>query len=576
MFMSRTGKRRPAPATATRSVLGAHLRDESGAVLIFALFILVLMLMVGGMSVDLMRYEAERARVQSTADRAALAAAALTQTLDAEEVAADMFAKEGLSDNLVNTKILKDSLNGREVRVNTRLEVKPFFMQMMGIDLLASDGRGTAEERISNVEIALVLDISGSMVDNRSTRMANLQSAAEEFVIETLKNDEDKKVSISIVPYNGQVMLGPDLFSKYNVTHKHGLAGATCVDLPPEAYTTTALPRTLAMPQTAHADTWSQSFTQSTPPDSNSSSSYIVPDPGNRWCIPDAANEVSVHQNDSVELVKQIKGLKADGATSIDAGLKWGLTLLDPGTRQIVSEMVTAKKVPAVFSGRPLDYDDEEVLKVIVLMTDGEHFDQEEVNKAYKTGLSDIYLDNEGYYSIYHSSRSGTSKYYVPHKSAWYALPWGVTTTETCTGTLFNRKCTTTENWSKVKQQTWPQVWEKRRVKWVAHQLYARPLGGSNATNRTNEYNTWMANFRSQTHKDDMDLRLNALCSLAKAKDVLIFGIAFDAPDRGATAVRNCATADRFYRVVNDEDGAALKTVFRVIRSQISQLRLTE
>ena len=54
-------------------------RDEDGSMIIFTLFLILMMLMVGGMAVDLMRFETNRSRLQATLDRAVLAAADLDQ-----------------------------------------------------------------------------------------------------------------------------------------------------------------------------------------------------------------------------------------------------------------------------------------------------------------------------------------------------------------------------------------------------------------------------------------------------------------------------------------------------------------
>ncbi len=50
-------------------------RDEDGAIMLFSLFMFMMILFIGGSGVDLMRFETERAKLQSTLDRAVLAAA---------------------------------------------------------------------------------------------------------------------------------------------------------------------------------------------------------------------------------------------------------------------------------------------------------------------------------------------------------------------------------------------------------------------------------------------------------------------------------------------------------------------
>ena len=72
-------------------------KDEDGSLIIFGMIIFLLMLMIGGMAVDLMRHERMRTELQQTLDRSVLAAASLTQDLDAEAVVRDYFAKADLT-----------------------------------------------------------------------------------------------------------------------------------------------------------------------------------------------------------------------------------------------------------------------------------------------------------------------------------------------------------------------------------------------------------------------------------------------------------------------------------------------
>ena len=73
--------------------IGAFAHDEMGTLTIFGLVMLFLMVMVGGIAVDVMRYEVRRTQLQNTLDRSTLAAASLKDALDA--VAADFQSETG-------------------------------------------------------------------------------------------------------------------------------------------------------------------------------------------------------------------------------------------------------------------------------------------------------------------------------------------------------------------------------------------------------------------------------------------------------------------------------------------------
>jgi Flp pilus assembly protein TadG len=518
----------------------------------------MLMVTMGGVAVDLMRYEATRTSLQNTLDRSTLAAAALTQQLNPTDVVNDYFAKAGLLETLTGVEITQ-GLNYRTVVADAEAATDPFFLHMIGVEEMDAPGHSMAEQRMTNVEITLVLDISGSMLSN--SRLVNLKTAANEFVDTVLSSDDEDRISIAIVPFNGQVNLGAALAPKYNLQKIHGVAGVNCVDLPSSVFTTLDLSRTLALPMTAHADTYTT--TSKINGYVNRTDSNAVPNPANRWCPPPAAgatNTVRLPTNSISALQTHITGLAAIGATSINAGMKWGMAMVDPSTRSIFTEFAGGGQIDAEFAGRPFDYTDPESMKVIVLMTDGEHFAEERVNDAYKTGLSPIYKSpNDSNLSIrFITGRpgiSGNNQYWVPHLGTWRALPW-----------------TNSSNTGTATQMTWPQVWAEQSVQWVTWQLYARALG-TNDSQRAAQYNTWIATIRQQTAVTAMNSQLQSLCAQAKTQGVTVYGIAFEAPSGGQTQISQCATSPAHYF---NAAGLQIRSAFRAIASNISHLRLTQ
>ena len=242
---------------------------------IFALMLMILMIMMGGIAVDLMRYEARRTALQNTLDRSTLAAASLTQSRDPTAVVNDYFRKAGMSSYLRSVTVTR-GLNFRNVQADAEAESNPLFLQMMGITSLDAIGTSDAEQRINNVEIMLVLDVSGSMASNN--KLVNLKNAANSFVTSVLTNDLDHKISIGIVPFNGQVNLGPTVRGKFTTTDLNGLAGGTavqagvdCVDLPASVYASYAIATNTALSMTSNVDTYSGSGTSH-------------PNEANKWC----------------------------------------------------------------------------------------------------------------------------------------------------------------------------------------------------------------------------------------------------------------------------------------------------
>lgn len=527
-------------------------RAEDGALVIFSLFLFLIILFVGALGVDLMRFERERAKLQSTLDRAVLAAADIDQSLDPSFVVNEYFTKSGFPDSVTSVTV-SEGLGFRSVSATARKQVSTHLLHMMGVDTLTAPAAGAAEERVDNVEISLVLDISGSMAFNN--RITNLRSAGSEFVDAIFENAAENKVSLSIVPYNGQVNVGPDLIDKYNVTHRHN--NTFCVDLPTSVYTTAALSRTLPMPQHVFADTYNGS---------NTSWSYdttnMTPSTANRWCDPNAVNRIRVHSNNVTQLKNHINALQPVGATSIDAGMRWGAALLDPSARGVISELVSEGKVNGAFNGRPYNYNQAEVLKIVVLMTDGEHWPNEFVNDGFRSGPSPVWLNtNNNRLSIRHNRTDHQyyidNPFYWPSNNGWYAGPDGAVSST---------------NMGVAVRLNWEQVWQRARVSWVAHHLFRRPLGGSvaywSSVLRTRE-----GTLGSPNEASAMNSRLLNLCSQVKEQGVIIYTVALEAPVNGGNLLRQCASSSNH---AFDVDGLEIRSAFASIATSIRKLRLTQ
>jgi Flp pilus assembly protein TadG len=613
-------------------------RSEEGATTIFSLFILILMLMMGGLAVDLMRHETARTRLQATLDRAILAATDLDQVREPRAVVEDYFEKAGLLDQLTSITVT-ETFNSRRVGATAELGLDTYFMRMSGIDQLVAPASGTAAESVNDIEIVLVLDVSGSM--NSNNRLVNLRAAAREFVAAVLQNDAEGRISVSIVPFNGQVSLSAALADRYAIservaTYAPSLSYLNCVDLDPGVYAVQTIPRTTAMPATAHADTYSDTDRSSSTAYRHYSSSwngstYGQPGHANMWCPPTngaqpststAGNVVRLPSNSVATLQSQISSLVGVGATSINAGMRWGMTLLDPAARPMFDELIAAGHVAPGFAGRPYEYDRENTLKVIVLMTDGENFPEERVRRPFRDNvLSGIWRarDSSRYYSIFHPSRvnrsgsgttlanniAGSRPFWVPHanngRGEWHARPWNGTTPSSSLTYVegLNRRldvngdgsCTSADDgrgalatgqqcYTNVSEQTWPDVWMQLRLSWVAWHLYVRAgllSDGRTTSVGSTGWTTQMNLMRTRTDEQGdtptMDGQLAAMCRQARDRDVVVFGIAFEAPARGQEVIYDCASSPSHYF---NAQGLQISTAFRAIASQINALRLVE
>lgn len=566
---------------------------EDGSMTLFALFILLMMLMAGGLAVDVMRTEYTRVTIQNTLDRAVLAAADLDQTEDAKAVVIDYFEKARLSQYLNEDSIQVDNstasgqLSFRRVSATASTDVDAIFLPMLGIDSLVAAGASTAEEGITDLEISLVVDVSGSMGWSSSSgysKIYELKQAAKDFAFYMQCNPnaerdsgadcsvQEGKVSITMVPYSEQVAVGETLLSQFLVSDEH--LHSHCVTFAENEYTSAAIPLDTELQRTGMFDPWNGRR-------SNPSSWTCRPtdpteeevDSGNYNFSYEGWRRIRPFVEDHDDLYNYIDALSAGGNTSIDVGMKWGVALLDPAARPVITNLTAIEASPGTmfvdpdFSGRPYDYGDDYSMKVIVLMTDGVNTDQHYLKDGYREGLSEIWRNTyyPDRYSIYNET---TGKYYYTYDGTWNDWPYGdadgqevTVTNTTCTWSWwYGRRCTTTTETQVIDQpgsavqMTFPEVWTTFTTEWYKQWSWLGDPDGA---------------YGNSTKND----RLSTICQAAKDEGIVVYSIGFEVTQDSAEVMADCASSPGHYF---NADGTNLAETFGVIASSINQLRLTQ
>lgn len=343
-------------------------KNDDGVMTIFACFMILIMIAVGGIGVDLMRNEMERTRLQAVSDRAVLAAADLDQPLDPEAVVRDYFTKSGMGDYVSNVTVT-DGLNFRTVKVDATTTMNTQFMGSLGVDTLTIPATSTAEEKINKVEISMVLDISGSMRHNN--KMDNLQDAAGVFIDTVLKPENEDLISISVVPYTAQVNAGEDIFDQLNITRRHPYS--FCVDFEEADFNSPGISLSQEYDHMQHFEAgsnWNGNDYR------NRGTRNNISNPG---CPKREFEEIEAFSQNAASLKARINQFQPRANTAIHLGMKWGVAMLDPAFRPINQALGT----DPVFAVRPADYGDTDTLKTIILMTDGENVPTTRINSRY-------------------------------------------------------------------------------------------------------------------------------------------------------------------------------------------------
>ena len=568
-------RRRATRPTSLSELRTEFAADERGSLTIFSLFLFVLILLIAGLAVDLARFESERVAVQNTLDSAILSASSLSQEADAETLVKDYFAKAGLDPDgvtVVETQQLTGDgtgLVGRSVTASAPISMNTLFMSMMGIDELNGGSLGGAKEAVQNIEISLIVDISGSM--GRNSRLTNLKVAAKEFVdVVMTDNPSADYTSISIIPYNATVVVGDEILSRLNAggsvvqidpvpsypgaleTYRTEHTHSTCVRFEDDDFYTRAIGSTTPLTRVSHfaeGGNW-----------------YSKPSMSDRWCNENRSS-ILPFSNDPAVLKAYIDGLTSGGYTGIDNGMKWGVALLDPAFAPVTTAMVDDSLLSENVRGRPGRYDNAATLKYVVLMTDGDNTVQRDLDTEFKAGPSRVWYAESrtsGYDDALDRNLTSYDGYFVEmpnngDSDRWY-VPGRPTTTDddyyTDTASLP----------ADAQQLDYIELYDRFSVLDIARFFFrqsdpAAEDAHEGAVVQTEGYAS-------------IDTRLSDICTAAKEGNrITVFAIGFEAPTRGQDAMRDCASSLGHYF---DVEGTEISDAFKSIASQITMLRLTE
>jgi Flp pilus assembly protein TadG len=437
---------RPSVSANLRKKFSQFKSDESGGAAIFVVFIFFMMIIFGGIAVDVMRFEMRRVTLQGTLDRAALAAANLTQPddLSPQDVAQNWFDTAGLG-NEFTVDYSAPTLTGtassvaRTVSVSAKVRSYNHFMGLLNINWLEGPVVTRASQGIAEIEVILVLDVTGSMGEKADpddpksiSKIEALKLAAKSFVTTVKGADVKNGVSIGLVPYAPQVNIPKDLreqftalsdVSSWNFIANQGVPDINCIEIPASTFDTMALPTSTPMSMAAVADIyinnderakWPETVVANTtnyakaadyPPSTRISARFCTgkPDDSATADVDESKDNMLVLPTKNAEpILDAIDRLSAQGTTSIAFGMRWGTALIDQEARSIYTAIGDE-----TVQGRPADNTNKEVRKIIVLMTDGDHVASNHVKDGYKSGPSPIYRGSDGLYAVRFAAGAG-------------------------------------------------------------------------------------------------------------------------------------------------------------------------
>lgn len=310
-----------------------HGEKEGSVTIIFSLSLVMLMLSVG-LAVDYSRAIGFYDRTQQALDAAALAAAkaAASGADEAEQqILAQRFFDQAMQgqakiDAALGKLRLKYDADTSELEVGVDSEVRTVVGKLIGIDSMSKTQNSAAFASGRDVELAIMLDVSGSM---KGDKLRDLKLAAADLFDTMFKGASEKRqVRIGLVPYATSVNGGQFAEKARGKALGHDKKE-----------------RCLTERKGNHAF-------KDTPPSNGNAFGHRTDD------CPDA--ELMALSDDKAALLEAIDDLEADGATAGHLGIAWAWYMVSEKWDQFwPSESAPSPSDPA------------KLVKAVVLMTDG-------------------------------------------------------------------------------------------------------------------------------------------------------------------------------------------------------------
>lgn len=512
-------------------------RDESGSFTMFVTMTFSTMLVASGFAWDVIRYEAMRTQVQLAIDNAALAAASLDQTEDAETVANNYLNAVDLPYDVQYTPVAEiDTALEKKVSITAIANLNTYFLKLAGQNVISSDMISTAYEKNAKVEVSLVLDISGSM--SSTTKIGSMKTAAAAFVSDMLSGNtpsEPNLVSMSLVPYSTYVNVGEGVFDFVKPAHNYADYESASPDFRGERTYCLRFPSSSTftsadLPSDAESTyvpffgyyNWNE-WDDSIAPVSED---YQVTTP---YCTQSKWSWMTPFSNDVAALTAQINALEATTNTSIDDGVKWGAALLDPSSSGLISNLTNLasdhqQKVDDGFAGRPAAYDDG-YQKILVVMTDGLNSTQYTLRTS-KDSIGD----------------GSTGAHYNKTTDDLTYDYW----------TYYNNP--------DYEELTYPELWSIQTV----YDHYRST--GSN-------YDGWSSYMTSVAGSSVKNSQLASICSAAKTQGILIYTIAYEAGESSAEIMQSCSSGSNYAYTATESN---INEIFGNIGTGIKKLQLID
>lgn len=337
--------------------------NERGNFAITTALIMPVVLVAAFGTIDVTRAVTTRHALQDALDAGALSAARL-KTKSAADLqkegesilAANLYGMDGM---LLSSRFVHDGA-GRTVIADASAELPATILGVFQGNRIVVSVHSEVARASTNIEVALVLDTTGSMAGQK---IADLRAAAADLVDIVVQDDQGLAYSkVALVPYAMAVNAGA-----YAGDVRGGYAAGTCTSPGCQAFkfgNPLGGRNTFAISTCVTERGGANAFTDAAPKVAPLGANYASP---SNPCL---QNTITPLSSDKRVLKGAIGALKAGGSTGGHIGVAWGWYLVSPHFAYLWPE-----------ASRPAAYGVENLDKVVVIMTDGEY------NSVYCNGV---------------------------------------------------------------------------------------------------------------------------------------------------------------------------------------------
>ena len=349
------------------------LKSRAGGTLPLAAMVMLSLVGFAGVALDGARVIHAKDVLQRSLDAGGLAAGHTLDLADLEVDGQDFFnANLAAGGAILRNPALTivTSQDERVITLTATADVEPTFMSVFGVETVSVSAQTEVTRETRGMELALVMDNTGSMAGSKITAMKN----AAQGMIDAIYGDETvlPHLWVSLVPYTAAVNMGPDKTAWLDTA---GQDRITDGDFQTETWKGCVMARPLTGDR------------NDAPPADEPFEIFFWEDSvDNNWILSDLSLDIDARQSagnggtgpnlgcgpaitpltaSKTSVTTAISEMAAwsRGGTTSNLGLVWGWRTLSPRWQGLWGGATPAEL--------PLAYDDPLIDKVIVVLTDG-------------------------------------------------------------------------------------------------------------------------------------------------------------------------------------------------------------